>query len=294
MSVRLQSAARKIVSGATLRTANPLHVLIVGAGYAGLALAQGLRLAGVSCALYEAQRSRSDGSGDFRVAIDAMGVRALKECLPPDLFAAFLVSGASMPRHPSVTPGRRPLRVLLLSGLAEHVHWGKTFTHYERGTDGTVTGFFTDGDCAAGQLLVAADGARSAVRAQYRRELIPRPHLDIHRLRAVKDPAAAFPLQMAAAEQAPAWQAGNVTLVGDAIHAVTPGPRAGANTALRDAMLLSRALSFVQADRVGLDNAVAAYETEMVRFNPEQARRRGLGGSQIRRRRPRGDAETVS
>ena len=39
----------------------------------------------------------------------------------------------------------------------------------------------------------------------------------------------------------------------------------GANTALRDAMLLSRALSFVQANRLGLCNAVAAYETEMVR-----------------------------
>jgi hypothetical protein len=36
-------------------------------------------------------------------------------------------------------------------------------------------------------------------------------------------------------------------------------------------MLLSRALSFVQADRVGLHNAVAAYETEMVRFNPARA-----------------------
>jgi len=41
----------------------------------------------------------------------------------------------------------------------------------------------------------------------------------------------------------------------------------GANTALRDAMLLTRALSFVRANRLGLCNAVAAYETEMIRFD---------------------------
>ena len=271
MSVRLESAARRITSGATLRTANPLHVLIVGASYGGLALAHGLRRAGVSCALYEAQRRHGDGCADSRVAIDTMGTRALKECLPPDLFAAFLASGACAQRRPSAAPGRQPLRQLLLSGLAEHVHLGRRFTHYERRADGTVTVFFTDGGSASGQLLVAADGARSAVRAQYLRELIPRRHLNGHGSGPVEDPGAAFPLQMAGAELAPAWQASNVTLVGDAIHAVTPGPRTGANAALRDAMLLSRALSFVRADRVGLRNAVAAYEIEMVRFKPARA-----------------------
>jgi hypothetical protein len=43
---------------------------------------------------------------------------------------------------------------------------------------------------------------------------------------------------------------------------------AGAKTALRDAMLLIRALSFVGANRLGLRSAVAAYETEMIRFSP--------------------------
>ena len=125
-------------------------------------------------------------------------------------------------------------------------------------------------------MLVAADGARSAVRAQYLRELTPRRHLNIRTFRLATDPTATFPLQIAAAELAPAWQATNVTLVGDAIHAVTPGPRAGANTALRDAMLLSRALSFVRANRVSLRNAVAAYETEMTRA--DLARVADLGG----------------
>jgi 2-polyprenyl-6-methoxyphenol hydroxylase-like FAD-dependent oxidoreductase len=257
MPVRLESAAREITSQASV-CSNPLHVLIVGASYGGLALAHGLRRAGVSCALYEAQRSYPGDRPGYRVAIDPMGNRALKECLPPDLFAAFLATSAR-----ALEP--QSLCQLLLTDLMDGVHFGKEFTHYERQADGTVTAFFTDGGSASGQVLVAADGARSAVRAQYLRELTPRRHLNVHRFCPVTDQAAAFPLQIAAAELAPAWQSTNVTVVGDAIHAVTPGPRAGANTALRDAMLLSRALSFVQANRLGLHNAVAAYETEMVR-----------------------------
>jgi 2-polyprenyl-6-methoxyphenol hydroxylase-like FAD-dependent oxidoreductase len=258
VSVWLESAARKITSRATLRANNRLHVLIVGASYGGLALAHGLRRAGVSCALYEARQSRTDDRASSLVAIDAMGNRALEECLPPDLFAAFLATSARASE-------RQTLRRLLLTGLADQVHFGKEFKHYERRADGTVTAFFADGNSSVGQVLVAADGARSAVRAQYLRELTLRRHPNRRLFWPVTNPAAAFPLQIAAAELAPAWQASNVTPVGDAIHAVTPGPCAGANTALRDAMLLSRALSFVQADRLGLHNAVAAYETEMIR-----------------------------
>jgi 2-polyprenyl-6-methoxyphenol hydroxylase-like FAD-dependent oxidoreductase len=271
VSVRLESAGTTITSRATLRTNSPLHVLIVGASYGGLCLAHGLRRAGVSCALYEARPGLSDGSAGSRVVIDPMGNRALQECLPSDLFAAFLAATARAPGRPSSGLERQPLRRLLLTGLADRLHFGKMLTHYERQADGTVTAFFADGGSASGQVLVAADGARSSVRDQYLRELTPRRHLNLRRFYPAADPGSAFPLQIVSAELAPAWLASNVTLVGDAIHAATPGPRAGANTALRDAMLLSRALSFVQADRVGLHNAVAAYETEMVRFNPARA-----------------------
>jgi 2-polyprenyl-6-methoxyphenol hydroxylase-like FAD-dependent oxidoreductase len=266
MPARLESVPREVTGQATVCTSS-LHVLIVGASFGGLALAHGLRRAGVSCALYEAQRSHPGGRPGYRVAIDSMGSRALKECLPPDLFAAFLAAGARAPRHPSGPPEQQPLRLLLLAGLADRVHFGKEFTHYQHQADGTVTTFFTDGGSASGQVLVAADGTHSVVRAQYLRELIPKRHLSIRRFCPATNPASGFPLQIAASELAPAWQATNVTLVGDAIHAVTPGPPVGANTALRDAMLLTRALSFVRANRLGLRNAVAAYETEMIRFD---------------------------
>jgi 2-polyprenyl-6-methoxyphenol hydroxylase-like FAD-dependent oxidoreductase len=77
VSVQLESAPGKITSRAALRTGDPLHVLIVGASYGGLALAHGLRRAGVPCALYEAQRRRADGRAGPRVAVDPVGSRAL-------------------------------------------------------------------------------------------------------------------------------------------------------------------------------------------------------------------------
>jgi salicylate hydroxylase len=39
---------------------SPFHVIVVGGGIGGLCLAQGLRKAGVSVAVYERDRSRTD------------------------------------------------------------------------------------------------------------------------------------------------------------------------------------------------------------------------------------------
>ena len=54
---------------------DPLHVIIIGAGYGGLALAHALRRAGVSCAVYEAQHRRTDGLDGYPVGIDLTGNR---------------------------------------------------------------------------------------------------------------------------------------------------------------------------------------------------------------------------
>jgi 2-polyprenyl-6-methoxyphenol hydroxylase-like FAD-dependent oxidoreductase len=59
------------------------------------------------------------------------------------------------------------------------------------------------------------------------------------------------------------WPASTVTLIGDAIHNMTPMAGIGANTALRDADLLRRALVEVDAGRAELVAAVADYERRM-------------------------------
>ncbi len=61
----------------------------------------------------------------------------------------------------------------------------------------------------------------------------------------------------------PAWKSSRVTLLGDAIHSMTPYRGIGGNIALKDAALLSSQLAEVQSGQKSLLDAVAAYENSM-------------------------------
>ena len=167
------------------------HVLIIGGGIGGLALAQGLTRAGVSAAVYERDSSLTSRLQGYRVHISPGGSRALHECLPPHLFDAFdrtcgkpmraihflteqmkpllsLDAGLvkdddAVARHRSVS--RITLRQVLMAELGD-VHLGKTFVRYEE-RGGKVVAHFDDGTSAEGDILVAADGAGSRVRRQF-------------------------------------------------------------------------------------------------------------------------------
>ncbi|CAG9953878.1 unnamed protein product [Clonostachys rosea f. rosea IK726] len=65
------------------------------------------------------------------------------------------------------------------------------------------------------------------------------------------------------------WEPGNITLIGDAIHNMTPMAGIGANTALRDAEVLTRCLIDVAAGRLGLTDGVGVYESTMRRYANE-------------------------
>ncbi len=64
----------------------------------------------------------------------------------------------------------------------------------------------------------------------------------------------------------PAWPTTNVTLLGDAIHSMTPFRGIGANTALRDAQLLSSQLIAADRGERPLLEAINAYETGMLDY----------------------------
>jgi 2-polyprenyl-6-methoxyphenol hydroxylase-like FAD-dependent oxidoreductase len=62
------------------------------------------------------------------------------------------------------------------------------------------------------------------------------------------------------------WPASRVTLIGDAIHSMSPSRGSGASTALRDAALLTTELSAAAAGRKTVAVAIADYERQMTSY----------------------------
>jgi 2-polyprenyl-6-methoxyphenol hydroxylase-like FAD-dependent oxidoreductase len=60
------------------------------------------------------------------------------------------------------------------------------------------------------------------------------------------------------------WDEPGVTLLGDAVHTMSPGRGDGANVALEDAALLARALAGVASGRRSLADALRDHQAEML------------------------------
>src|SRR5215469_11313118 len=167
------------------------HVIIIGGGIGGLCLAQGLRRAGISVAVYEKGPKRADPHWlqGYQIHINPSGSKALQECLPPTVWNS-LAASACLPDNgfqvlteqmkelvfvePELMDGtshvrivRTTLREVLLDGLDDVVNFEKEFVRYEQTPNGKVTAFFADGTNADGDVLVGADGTGSNVRKQY-------------------------------------------------------------------------------------------------------------------------------
>jgi 2-polyprenyl-6-methoxyphenol hydroxylase-like FAD-dependent oxidoreductase len=71
----------------------------------------------------------------------------------------------------------------------------------------------------------------------------------------------AFPFQ--ASDHPAPWTPSRVTVLGDAVHSMPPAGGNGANTALRDAALLTRQLSRAARGELPLLDAIGEYEAEM-------------------------------
>jgi 2-polyprenyl-6-methoxyphenol hydroxylase-like FAD-dependent oxidoreductase len=88
-------------------------------------------------------------------------------------------------------------------------------------------------------------------------------HPNWRRLLAGSDPGSVFRVMIRTSVPLAAWPPSNVTLLGDAVHTMTPGRGVGANTALRDAALLVKAFTAVRDGRRPLLEAIGAYEARM-------------------------------
>jgi 2-polyprenyl-6-methoxyphenol hydroxylase-like FAD-dependent oxidoreductase len=383
---------------------HPLHVLIIGGGVGGLCLAQGLKKAGVSVAVYERDRTLDVRLQGYRLNIELVGSRALHQCLPADLWEVLVATAGDPgpimgvfteqfqelmqedehirlrdPANSAHAVSRVTLRRLLLAGLSEVVHFDKAFVRYEQTDDGKVRTYFADGTSATGDVLVGADGVHSRVRRQFlpnaklldltaigvagklalteataawlpqalmthknmilpprnflftsifhRREssqevarrlgehlqvvglseeslheaedgdyvmwafvahrrfypasvqglrgralldLVEQSmrnwHPDLRRLIASSDAETVEHFEFEASARVKPWASTNVTLLGDAIHAMPPVGGMGGNTALRDASLLCRHLVAVSHGESELVPALHAYEGEMLMY----------------------------
>jgi 2-polyprenyl-6-methoxyphenol hydroxylase-like FAD-dependent oxidoreductase len=83
-------------------------------------------------------------------------------------------------------------------------------------------------------------------------------HPAVRRIVAEADIPATFPVRVTSARPVEPWDQPNVTLLGDAIHTMSPGRGDGANIALKDAGVLCRTLAE--------GGGKTRYETEMLRY----------------------------
>ncbi|MFG2527250.1 FAD-dependent oxidoreductase [Streptomyces sp. NPDC048516] len=95
----------------------------------------------------------------------------------------------------------------------------------------------------------------------------------LRKLSELADPSTCFPLNIRTSVPIERRATSNVTLIGDAIHTMTPGRGVGANTALRDAELLCAKLVSARDREVPLMAAVRDYETQMIDYGFEAVRK---------------------
>jgi 2-polyprenyl-6-methoxyphenol hydroxylase-like FAD-dependent oxidoreductase len=380
-------------------------VLIAGTGLGGLSLAQALDGYGIPVQLFERDASPWDRPQGYRLHLEADALNALREVLPAERHALFEATAMRTTAFTTVlnpalqvikqiptddgqdkdywpqyvtdenvhcNVDRATLREILLDGLEERTHFGKEIVSYESAGDG-VTVTFADGTTAHGDILVGADGIRSAVRAQRapnlqtmdagvqaiygrirweaaasvlpeaalhdifaigmdsrkvflglgavnfptepsaaavragqpgllqprsdyvvcivggRHEYFPHSHDELRALApaqlqevalaviadwpeqsrravAAAEPESFFSVGMYTSVPGRLQRHGNVTLLGDAVHAMTPTLGRGANVAMRDGALLSRQIKKIADGSATIAAALAAYEDEMTRY----------------------------
>jgi 2-polyprenyl-6-methoxyphenol hydroxylase-like FAD-dependent oxidoreductase len=150
---------------------------------------------------------------------------------------------------------------------AERIHPGLLF---DNATDYVFWAFSARRDTYPGQVdLNAEDG--EALR-EVVSEMIADWHPQFHRLVRAADGSTIMSIRIRTSVPVPPWPTRNITLLGDAIHSMTPYRGIGANVALRDAALLSRNLAAAARGEMSVRDAIHAYESEMLVYGFDAVR----------------------
>ena len=133
-----------------------------------------------------------------------------------------------------------------------------------------LLGGFTDSDYILWAFITRSENLpKDAVPAELQRSVDQRIagwHCDLRRMVAETEPRTIGAFSFLTSTQVKPWASSNVTLLGDAIHKMTPAGGVGANTALRDAALLSRMLAAADRGERGLVPAIHEYEQAMLAY----------------------------
>lgn len=172
--------------------ANENKIIIIGAGLAGLTLANSLKKQGIPFEIYERDQSIDSRTQGWSLSIH-FALNALKQCIPEKEFENFSqkvsvnpesidgsmsfsfihantgavgMSNKSKPGT-SYRVNRYRFRNWLLNQVKDNVHWNKKMDRYQKNMqENTVTVFFQDGTQVTGSILVGADGVMSPVARQ--------------------------------------------------------------------------------------------------------------------------------
>jgi 2-polyprenyl-6-methoxyphenol hydroxylase-like FAD-dependent oxidoreductase len=88
----------------------------------------------------------------------------------------------------------------------------------------------------------------------------------VRRIVAAQDAETLFPVSVRTSIPHDGWKAGRVTMLGDAVHAMSPAIGVGANTALRDAHVLSARLADAATADWPVAEALEGYQREMLQY----------------------------
>ncbi|PPJ53309.1 hypothetical protein CBER1_00904 [Cercospora berteroae] len=167
-------------------------VLIVGAGIAGLCLAQALKKAGIDFRVFERDSHIDARPQGYRLKFEADAAQSLKNILPDDVYEAFELSNAvtavgetdfnpfngniihsrtggglagKKGLYATFTVDRKAFRTQLMTGIEDKISFGKEIAYYKTDdSTSTVTAEFKDGTHITGGFLAGTDGLHSVVR----------------------------------------------------------------------------------------------------------------------------------